>query len=173
MRGEDGRITRVRYVLPRHKAANWVGPGRGRKSTRPGASGVVELSPFEFLDRRSHIKIGLTFGEQKFGPKRMVRRLKGGVVIYGDAEFPEAARPTAATDATDNTITGSQAASPFAKALLAAVDPNARKEARKSLDRRQAVGTTSTAPSGTPGGKTAGGLTKEKSFGRANSSGRT
>jgi hypothetical protein len=51
MRGEDGRIACVRYVLPRHKAANWVGPGRGRKSTRPGASGVVELSPFEFLDR--------------------------------------------------------------------------------------------------------------------------
>ena len=23
--GEDGRISRVRYVLPRHKAANWVG----------------------------------------------------------------------------------------------------------------------------------------------------
>ncbi|MFM9025075.1 MAG: transposase, partial [Planctomycetaceae bacterium] len=39
------------HVLPRHKAANWVGPGRGRKSTRPDASGVVELSPFEFLDR--------------------------------------------------------------------------------------------------------------------------
>ena len=38
-------------MLPRHKAANWVGPGRGRKSTRPGASGVVELSPFDFLDR--------------------------------------------------------------------------------------------------------------------------
>jgi hypothetical protein len=51
IRGEDSRIARVRYVLPRHKAANWVGPGRGRKSTRPGASGVVELSPFEFLDR--------------------------------------------------------------------------------------------------------------------------
>ena len=123
--------------------------------------------------RRLGIKIGLTFGEQKFGPKRMVRRLKGGVVIYGDAEFPEAARPTPATDATENTITGSQAANPFAKALLAAVDPNARKEARKSLDRRQAVDATSTASSGTPGGKTAGGLTKEKSFGRANSSGRT
>ena len=29
-RGEDGRIARVRHVLPRHKAANWVGPGRGR-----------------------------------------------------------------------------------------------------------------------------------------------
>ena len=29
----------------------WVGPGRGRKSTRPEANGVVELSPFEFLDR--------------------------------------------------------------------------------------------------------------------------
>jgi hypothetical protein len=51
MRGEDGRIACVRYVLPRHKAANWVGPGRGRKSTRPGTSVVVELSPFEFLDR--------------------------------------------------------------------------------------------------------------------------
>jgi hypothetical protein len=51
IRGEDGRISRVRYVLPRHKAANWVGPGRGRKSTRPGANGVVELSPFDFLDR--------------------------------------------------------------------------------------------------------------------------
>lgn len=98
---------------------------------------------------------------------------EGGVVIYGDAEFPEAARPTPATDATENTITGSQAANPFTKALLAAVDPNARKEARKSLDRRQAVDATSTASSGTPGGKTAGGLTKEKSFGRANSSGRT
>ena len=50
-RAEDGRIARVRYVLPRHKAANWVGPGRGRKSTRPDASGVVELSPCDFLDR--------------------------------------------------------------------------------------------------------------------------
>ena len=51
IRGADGRITRVRYVLPRHKAANWVGPGRPRKSTRPEANGVVELSPYEFLDR--------------------------------------------------------------------------------------------------------------------------
>ncbi len=31
--------------------------------------------------RRLGIRIGLMFGEQKFGPKRMVRRLKGGVVI--------------------------------------------------------------------------------------------
>jgi hypothetical protein len=51
IRGADGRIARIRYVLPRHKAANWVGPGRGRKSTRPGANGVVELTPYEFLDR--------------------------------------------------------------------------------------------------------------------------
>ena len=50
-RGADGQIARIRYVLPRHKAANWVGPSRSRKSTRPGANGVVELSPFEFLDR--------------------------------------------------------------------------------------------------------------------------
>jgi hypothetical protein len=51
IRGPAGRITQVRYVLPRHKAANWVGRGRGRKSTRPGANGVVELTPFEFLNR--------------------------------------------------------------------------------------------------------------------------
>jgi len=50
-RGPDGRIARIRYVLPRHKAATWVGPGRSRKSTRPGADGVVELTPYEFLDR--------------------------------------------------------------------------------------------------------------------------
>ena len=50
-RDASGRIARVRYVLPRHKAANWVGPGRGRRSTRPGANGLVELTPFEFLDR--------------------------------------------------------------------------------------------------------------------------
>ena len=37
IRGEDGRIARVRYVLPRQKAANWVGPGRWQKTTRPGA----------------------------------------------------------------------------------------------------------------------------------------
>ena len=51
IRGAGGRIARIRYVLPRHKAANWVGPGRGRTSTRPGANGVVDLTPFEFLDR--------------------------------------------------------------------------------------------------------------------------
>jgi hypothetical protein len=38
-------------MLPRYKAANWVGAGRGRKTTRPGANGVVELSPCDFLDR--------------------------------------------------------------------------------------------------------------------------
>jgi len=46
IRGPDGRIARIRYVLPRHKAATWVGPGRCRKSTRPGDTGVVELTPF-------------------------------------------------------------------------------------------------------------------------------
>jgi len=50
-RGPGGRITRIRYVLPRHNAANWVGPGRKRKSTQPGAGSGVELTPFEFLDR--------------------------------------------------------------------------------------------------------------------------
>ena len=53
IRSLDGRIARIRYVLPRHKAANWVGPGRSRTSTRPGANGVVELSPFGRLLRRA------------------------------------------------------------------------------------------------------------------------
>ena len=50
-RAADGQVARIRYALPRHKAANWVGPSRSRKSTRPGANGVVELTPSEFLDR--------------------------------------------------------------------------------------------------------------------------
>ena len=54
-RGPDGRITRIHYLLPRHKAANWVGPGRSRTSTRPGANGVVALPLFEFLDRLADI----------------------------------------------------------------------------------------------------------------------
>ena len=49
--GRGDQPERVRYALPRHKRGDWVGPGRTRKSTRPGASGVVDLSPFEFLDR--------------------------------------------------------------------------------------------------------------------------
>ena len=51
IRGADGRISRISYVMPRHKAANWVVPGRSRKSPQPAANGVVEFPPFEFLDR--------------------------------------------------------------------------------------------------------------------------
>jgi len=55
IRDADGRIARIRYVMPRRWiilwAATWVGQGRKRKSTQPGANGVIELSPFEFLDR--------------------------------------------------------------------------------------------------------------------------
>ena len=49
--GTGARPERVRYALPRHKSGNWVGPGRTRKSTRLGDSGVAELTPSEFLDR--------------------------------------------------------------------------------------------------------------------------
>lgn len=38
IRGADGRIGRIRYAMPRHKAANWGGPGRSRKSTQPAAT---------------------------------------------------------------------------------------------------------------------------------------
>jgi hypothetical protein len=37
IRGKDGRIAKVRYVLPRRKAANWVGLAREQQSSRPGA----------------------------------------------------------------------------------------------------------------------------------------
>jgi hypothetical protein len=81
--------------------------------------------------RRLGIQIGLTFSEQKFGPKRIVRRLKGGVVVYGDADFPAAARPTVAADTAENKTIGPEPdtlpANPFARARLAAVDPNARR----------------------------------------------
>jgi hypothetical protein len=50
-RGADGPIARIRYVLPRHKAANWVGPGRGRKSTRPGGDWLVFRVPQEHRNR--------------------------------------------------------------------------------------------------------------------------
>ncbi|NBV46494.1 MAG: hypothetical protein EBR86_12870 [Planctomycetia bacterium] len=53
--GADGPIARIRYVMPRRwivlRAATWVGQGRKRKSMQPRANGVVELTPFEFLDR--------------------------------------------------------------------------------------------------------------------------
>lgn len=46
----------VEWGLPRHEAAHWVGPARGRKSTQWGANGAVDLSPFEFLDRPAEIE---------------------------------------------------------------------------------------------------------------------
>ena len=49
--GRHGSPERLRYSLPRHKRGQWVGPGRKRKATGPGQHGVVDLEPFEFLDR--------------------------------------------------------------------------------------------------------------------------
>ena len=49
--GTGNSPEQIRYTLPRHKRGSWVGPGRSRRSTRPGAGGVIELTPFEFLDR--------------------------------------------------------------------------------------------------------------------------
>jgi hypothetical protein len=76
IRGEDGRIACVRYVLPRHKAANWVGPGRGRKSTRPGnLSGVARraarhrhpqpLTAFHATVRTARKKSGFKTGSSR------------------------------------------------------------------------------------------------------------
>ncbi len=46
-RGAGGRIALIRYALPRHKAANWVGPGRGLKSTRPGVAARASPLPVQ------------------------------------------------------------------------------------------------------------------------------
>jgi hypothetical protein len=66
----------LRYVLPRHKAANWVGTGRGRQSTRPRANGVVELSPIEFLDRLADLVPS---------PRKHRHRYHGGVCAESPA----------------------------------------------------------------------------------------
>jgi hypothetical protein len=102
--------------IARHLAAALADPGN-----REEACGIL---------RRLGIQIGLTLSKQKFGPKRIVRRLKGGVVVYGDADFPAAARPTVAADTAKNKTIGPEPdtlpANPSARAL-SAVDPNARR----------------------------------------------
>jgi hypothetical protein len=94
IRGPDGRISRIRYVLPRHKAANWVGRGRGRKSTRPGANGVVELTPFEFLDRLADLVPPPRKHRHRyhgvFAPNHKLRR---AVTAHDKREHRQAGRP--------------------------------------------------------------------------------
>ncbi len=92
IRGEDGRIARVRYVLPRHKSANWVGPGRGRKSTRPGANGVVELSPFVFLDRLSDLVPPRKHRHRYHGVFAPNHKLRPAVTALAKRECRQAAR---------------------------------------------------------------------------------
>jgi hypothetical protein len=58
IRDADGRIARICYVMPRHKASNWVGPGRGRKTTRT----VPQLSHEHWYRNRE----GVTFARSRF-----------------------------------------------------------------------------------------------------------
>ena len=51
-RGPDGRIARFRYVLPRHKAANWVGSGHSRLAHRLGRTRAGALSTGQSFKRR-------------------------------------------------------------------------------------------------------------------------
>jgi hypothetical protein len=101
-RGLDGRIARIRYVLPRHKAANWVGSGRGRKSTRPGANGVVELTPFEFLDRLADLVPPPRKHRHRyhgvFAPNHRLRRAVTALAIGNIGKRREAAADGHATD---------------------------------------------------------------------------
>ncbi len=95
IRDADGRIIRIRYVLPRHKAANWVGPGRGRKSTRPGANGLVELTPFEFLDRLSDLV-----------PPPQNHKLRKGVTGLAIGNIGKQREATTGGDGNDGRATG-------------------------------------------------------------------
>jgi|GEM_PF-1099056 len=94
-RGADGQIARIRYVLPSHKAANWVGPSRSRKSTRPGANGVVELTPFEFLDRLADLVPPPRKHRHRyhgvFGPNHKLRRAVTALAIRNIGKQREAA----------------------------------------------------------------------------------
>ena len=76
--GTGHRPERVRYTLPRHKRGNWVGPGRTEKSTRPGASGVIELMPFEFLNQLAKQALPpwrhRDRYQEAFGPSHPLRR---------------------------------------------------------------------------------------------------
>ena len=69
IRGADGRISRVRYVLPRHKAAN----------------GVVELSPFKFLGRLADLVPPPRKHRHRyhgvFAPNHKLRRAVTGLAI--------------------------------------------------------------------------------------------
>jgi hypothetical protein len=107
IRGPDGRISRIRYVLPRHKAATWVGRGRGRKSTRPGATGVVELTPFEFLDRLADLVPPPRKHRQRyhgvFAPNHKLRRAVTSLAI-GNVGKPRDAATRGHTD--DGSATG-------------------------------------------------------------------
>ena len=60
IRGPAGRITQVRYVLPRHKAANWVGPGRGREAASNSRSLSFSTGSRISCRRRGSTGIGLT-----------------------------------------------------------------------------------------------------------------
>jgi hypothetical protein len=94
-RDASGRIARIRYVLPRHKAANWVGPGHGRKSTRPGANGVVELTPVEFLDRLADLVPPPRKHRHRyhgvFAPNHKLRRAVTALAIGNVGKRPDAA----------------------------------------------------------------------------------
>ena len=87
---------KVRYVLPRHKAANWVGPSRSRKSTRPGANGVVELSPFEFLDRLADLVPPPRKHRHRyhgvFAPNHRLRKAVKAVAIGSPPRSPRAGK---------------------------------------------------------------------------------
>ena len=93
--GYGGAIARVRYVLPRHKAANWVGPGRGRKSTRSGANGVVEFTPFKFLDRLADLVPPPRKHRHRyhgvFAPNHKLRKTVTALAIGNVGTQPEAA----------------------------------------------------------------------------------
>jgi hypothetical protein len=83
IRGPDGRI------------ANLVGRGRGRKSTRPGANGVVELSPFEFLNRLADLAPPPRKHRHRehgvFAPNHKLRRGVTGLAIGNIGKRREAA----------------------------------------------------------------------------------
>ena len=76
--------------------------GRGRKSTRPGASGVVELTPVEFLDRLAALAPPPRKHRHRyhgvFAPNHRLRRAVTALAIGNVGERGDAATGGHASD---------------------------------------------------------------------------
>lgn len=83
----DGRIARVRYVLPRHKAATWGDPGRAGTSPRGRAPKGAGPLPELYYDPRS-----LQTGDARASLHAKCVSVDGERALITSANFTDAAQ---------------------------------------------------------------------------------